>query len=141
MFDITKHKLNTHRVSGGFHWELKVNGFKYGSSFVPILVPALTDTGTSSIWAPQFVWDAIFKTVCLDLPAGMSCTSTETVKQITSCLSSKFGKILVKIDSTLYPIKFSDLFSSSSLKQTCTTRNRIDETRLVLGVPFLDQYY
>ena len=41
-------EIHTHKVSGSFHWELKINALEAGNlNFVPSLDKAMVDTGTT----------------------------------------------------------------------------------------------
>lgn len=53
-FDHQKFQLNSHRIAGSFHWQVKVNAIGFGGkSFTPKKPFALTDTGTTMTYMPE----------------------------------------------------------------------------------------
>ena len=79
MYDGSKESnhLVAHRISGSFHWQLKLNSIGFqGSKFAPTERTAFMDTGTTLILMPYEDWISLYEMICSDLPDGSQCYSS-----------------------------------------------------------------
>jgi len=91
---------------------------------------------------PTHAWEAVYGAVCGNLPAGASCViSTAGKWTIENCDRTKFSPIKLKIDATYYEMPFTSYFYSNSAKMLCTVKNVTNDDRIILGVPFMTDYY
>jgi hypothetical protein len=61
-------EINTHRVTGSFHWEMKTTSIGVGNKFfIPSVRRAFTDTGTSMIFMPMDDWRSLYSVICSQL--------------------------------------------------------------------------
>ena len=70
-------QIVTHRISGSFHWQLKLNSIGFGEQkFAPTDRTVFMDTGTTMVLMPYDDWISLYDMICSDLPAGSSCYTT-----------------------------------------------------------------
>ena len=74
----TGNKLISHRISGSFHWQLKLNKIGFGvNTFAPTIRTAFMDTGSTLILMPKEDWVSLYNMICADLPYGSTCYTTD----------------------------------------------------------------
>lgn len=105
------YRLNAHRIAGSFHWEIKLNAFKFKGSECNKNIPkrVFMDTGTNGILMPAEAWLAFYELVCNKLPVGQ-CKGTYPNLLIESCVVETLPPVIFKLDSVDYELPFSFLF-------------------------------
>ena len=72
--------LIAHRISGSFHWQLKMSKIGYASdTFVPSARVALMDTGTTRVLMPKEDWIQLYGMICENLPDGVQCIKNDSI--------------------------------------------------------------
>ena len=98
--------LIAHRISGSFHWQLKLNKFSYGedASFAPSYRTAFMDTGSTRILMPKQDWLDFFAMVCSELPEHASCYTSDNYRVLRGDITDRelFKPVRIQIDNVIY---------------------------------------
>ena len=135
--------LIAHKISGSFHWQLKLNHFGFaGETIAPSYRTAFMDTGSTLVLMPKRDWIALYNLICANLPQGSVCYSTDYyfVLKGYKANKDKFGPITVTIDDTQYQIPFERFFMAYTADTLVLNINTKD-TMIVLGLQFLNSFY
>ena len=132
----------THRISGSFHWQLKLNSIGYSEEkFAPTDRKVFMDTGTTLVLMPYDDWISLYEMICNNLPSGSECYSTSQYYVLKGYEANKeqFGPIKVQIDDTYYMIPFERFFSRYTDNTMVLRINTKDH--IVFGIQFLNSFY
>ena len=138
------YSLVSHRISGSFHWQLKLNKMGYGAnSFAPTARVALMDTGSTRIIMPKEDWVSLYEMICANLP-NSNCFNTGMFYVLRGCQANKarLEPIQVKIDNVVYKIPFERFFkeiNDDTMMLELNTHNKPDH--IVFGIQFLNSFY
>jgi hypothetical protein len=63
--------MNCHKISGSYHWELKLNKMAYNNIEIPTapVTVAFLDTGASLSEFPEAIYQSMAKQIC----SGLEC--------------------------------------------------------------------
>ena len=103
--------LIAHRISGSFHWQLKLNYLRFGNSnFGPSYSTVFLDTGTTLIIMNLRDWDNLYTMVCDELAQSAKCYKSGPFNILKLEEPDSFMHILkpirVQIDNVEYEIPF-----------------------------------
>ena len=136
-------ELIAHRISGSFHWQLKLNSMGFGGqTFSPSHRTAFMDTGTTLTLMPKKDWIALYDIICANLPAGASCSHTNAYYLIRGYKANKdkFGPISVTLDNVTYSIPFERFFLAFT-DDTLMLNINTKESMIVFGMQYLSSFY
>jgi hypothetical protein len=138
--------MHCHKISGSFHWELKLNKMEYNGATIvtaPVTV-AFLDTGATLSQFPAPIYLQMAEEIC----KGHNCQALQGVYYIANCDKdlAKFKPLVFTIDNIRYempPQSFIYYYRNVQGTPMCEISIRPsggEKNMFMLGINFLENY-